>query len=156
MIYTAIQTIQLLGRRVLLRISYLSSVLMFSGLFQIIPMMFVLPLIHVVARPERKARGLPKRMSQMLPEDLSNSLSNYIIVTDIKTLIFSVATAAVFLFGIQALITKYTRKSLINFLNRQSYILANKLFNNYLEADIFSYINPLKKIESGCDALAGL
>ena len=156
MLYATIQTIQLLGRRVILKISYLSGALVFSGLFQIIPLMFILPIIRVAARPGKQSEGLPRRMKRLLPEDLANTIDQFIATTETKTLIVSVVLIALVLFGIQALMTKYIKKYLRNFLNIQSRILANKLFLNYLEADIFSYANPMAKIESGCDALVNL
>ena len=154
MIQVIIQTIQLLGRRVVLKIGYLSGSLMFSGLFQIIPLMFIMPLIRVVSRPSRQSEGLPRRMKNLLPEDLANYLDNLIINTETTTLIVSVAAAALFLFGTQAFMTRYIIKYTTRFLNKQSNILANKLFSNYLEADMFSHANPMSQIESGCGALA--
>ena len=149
-----IQTIQLLGRRVIIKISSLSGALIFSGLFQIIPLLLILPLIRVIARPNKQSDGLPKRMKRLLPEDFANYLDNLIATTDTTTLIVSVAVTALLLFGTQALMTKYIKKYTVNFVNKQTTILANKLFNNYLEADIFSYTNPISKIDSGCNALA--
>ena len=154
MIQVIIQTIQLLGQRVVLKIGYLSGSLMFSGLFQIIPMMFIMPLIRVVSRPSRQSEGLPRRMKNLLPEDLANYLDNLIITTETTTLIVSVAGAALFLFSAQAFMTRYITKYITRFLNKQSDVLANKLFSNYLEADIFSYVNPMSQIGSGCGALA--
>ena len=154
MIQVIIQTIQLLGRRVLIKISSLSGALIFSGLFQIIPLMLIMPLIRVIARPNKQSDGLPKRMKRLLPEDLANYLDNLIATTETTILIASVALAALILFGTQALMTRYIKKYTTNFVNKQSAILANKLFNNYLEADIFSYTNPISKIDSGCGALA--
>ncbi len=154
MIQVIIQTIQLLGRRVILKIGSLSGALVFSGLFQIIPLMLIMPLIRVIARPNKQSDGLPGRMKRLLPEDFANYLDNLIATTDTTTLIVSVAVAALLLFGTQALITRYIKKYTVNFVNKQTTILANKLFNNYLEADIFSYTNPISKIDSGCGALA--
>ncbi len=156
MIQVIIQTIQLLGRRIMLKIGTLSGALVFSGLFQIIPLMLIMPLIRVVARPNKQGEGLPRRMKRLLPEDFANYLDNLIATTDTTTLIVSVAVAALSLFTIQGLITRYIRKYTTNFVNKQTTILANKLFNNYLEADIFSYTNPISQIDSGCDALAGV
>ena len=156
MTYVVIQTIQLLGRRVLIKISCLSGALMFSGLFQILPLMFILPMIRVIARPNKQGEGLPRRMKALLPEDLANTLDNLIATTETKILIISVVGLAVALFGIQALMTKYIKKYTTNFLNQQSNLLAHKLFNNYLEADVFSYANPMNKINSGCKALSNI
>ena len=156
MTYVVIQTIQLLGRRVLIKISCLSGGLMFSGLFQILPLMFILPMIRVIARPNKQGEGLPRRMKALLPEDLANTLDNLIATTETKILIISVVGLAVVLFGIQALMTKYIKKYTTNFLNQQSNLLAHKLFNNYLEADVFSYANPMNKINSGCAALSNI
>ena len=153
MIYVVIQTLQLLGRRILFKISYMSGTLIFSGLFQIIPMMLVLPMIRVIAKPHKQSEGLPKRMKMLLPEDLANTLDNLIATTETKMLIISIVGLAIVLFGIQALITKHVKKYTTNFLNQQSTILAHKLFNNYLESDVFSYVNPMNKIDSGCKAL---
>ena len=154
MIQVIIQTIQLLGRRVILKIGSLSGALVFSGLFQIIPLMLIMPLIRVIARPNKQGEGLPRRMKALLPEDFANYLDNLIATTDTTTLIVFVAAAALLLFGTQALMTRYIKKYTVNFVNKQTTILANKLFNNYLEADIFSYTNPISKIDSGCGALA--
>ncbi len=154
MIQVIIQTIQLLGRRVILKISYLSGALVFSGLFQIIPLMLIMPLIRVIARPNKQSEGLPRRMKALLPEDFANYLDNLIATTETTTLIISIAASALLLLGTQALMTKYIRKYTTNFVNKQSNTLANKLFNNYLEADIFSYANPMSQIDSGCGALA--
>ena len=156
MTYVIIQTIQLLGRRVLIKISCLSGALIFSGLFQILPLMFILPMIRVIARPNKQGEGLPRRMKALLPEDLANTLDNLISETETKVLIISVVGLAVVLFGIQALMTKYIKKYITNFLNQQSNLLAHKLFNNYLEADVFSYANPMNKINSGCKALSNI
>ena len=112
-----------------------------------------MPLIRVVARPHKQSEGLPGRMKRLLPEDFANYLNNLIATTDTTTLIVSVAIAALLLFGTQALMTKYITKYTTNFVNKQTTILANKLFNNYLEADIFSYTNPISQIDSGCTAL---
>ena len=154
MIQVIIQTIQLLGRRVILKINYLAGALIISGLFQIIPLLLIMPLIRVVARPHKQSEGLPKRMKRLLPEDFANYLDNLIANTETTMLITFVVLAALLLFGIQALMTRYIKKYTTNFLNKQSNVLANKLFNNYLEADIFSYANPMNKIQSGCGALA--
>ena len=156
MIHVVIQTIKLLGRRVIIKISCLSGGLIFSGLFQIIPMMFIIPLVRVIARPNKQGQGLPRRMKALLPEDLANTLDHLIINTETTTLIFSVAATALVLFGMQALLTRYIKKYTTRFLNKQNNILANKLFNNYLETDVFSYTNPISKIESGCNALTGI
>ena len=154
MIQVIIQTIQLLGRRVILKINYLAGALIISGLFQIIPLLLIMPLIRVVARPHKQSEGLPIRMKRLLPEDFANYLDNLIATTETTMLITVVVLAALLLFGIQALMTRYIKKYTTNFLNKQSNVLANKLFNNYLEADIFSYANPMNKIQSGCGALA--
>ena len=154
MIQVIIQTIQLLGRRVALKIGYLSGSLMFSGLFQIIPLMFIMPLIRVVSRPSRQSEGLPRRMKALFPQDMANYLDNLIITTETTTLIVFVASSALILFGIQAFMTRYIKRYTTRFLNKQSDVLANKLFSNYLEADIFSYVNPMSRIGSGCGALA--
>ena len=156
MIQVIIQTIQLLGRRVILKIGALSGALVFSGLFQIIPLMLIMPLIRVIARPNKQSDGLPRRMKRLLPEDFANYLDNLIANTDTTTLITSVAVAALLLFGTQALITRYIKKYTVNFVTKQTTVLANKLFNNYLEADIFSYTNPISQIDSGCNALASI
>ncbi|MBC6414554.1 MAG: ATP-binding cassette domain-containing protein [Chromatiales bacterium] len=154
MIYAVIQTIQLLGRRVLIKISWLAGGLIFSGLFQILPLILILPMIRIIARPSKQVQGVPRAMRRLLPEDTVNTLDQLIVSTDTKTLIISVVAIAVSLFGIQALITGYTKRYLANFLIQQQYILANKLFNNYVQKDVFSYSNPLKAIDLGCSALA--
>lgn len=156
MLYVIIQTIQLLGRRILLKISYLSGFLVFSGIFQIVPILLVLPIVRVIARPGKQEQGLPKRMSRLLPEDLADSLNHLIATTETKVLIFVVLSVALVLFGIQALITRHTQRYLADFLDQQSRNLANKLFNNYLRADIFSYANPIQAIQSGCNALTSM
>ena len=153
MIGVVIQTIQLLGRRIILKIGLLSGALMFSGLFQIIPILFLLPIIRIIARPNKQFDGLPKRMRRLMPEDWANSLDQLITTTDTKTLIVYVVSSALILFIIQAVITNRIKKYLTYFLNQQSYTLANKLFNNYLETDTFSYANPINQIQSGCNAL---
>ena len=156
MIYVAIQTIQMLGRRVIIKVSLLTTGLIFSGLFQVLPILLILPIIRVVARPNKQEEGLPRRMRRLFPEDLASTLDQLIITTETKTLIVSVMLAALLLFGIQFLINRHTRRYLNNFLLKQNLILANKLFNNYLKQDIFSYTNPIRQIESGCGALSNM
>ena len=156
MIYVAIQTIQMLGRRVLIKVSLLTTGLILSGLFQVLPILLILPIIRVIARPNKQGEGLPRRMRHLFPEDLANTLDQLIITTETKTLIVSVMLAALSLFSIQFLINRYTRKYLDSFLLKQNFILANKLFNNYLKQDIFSYANPIRQIESGCRALSSM
>jgi len=154
MISVVIQTVQLLGRRVLLKISAMSAALLFTGVLQVIPILFVLPLIRIITRPERQAEGLPRRMRRLFPEDTAAYLDNLIITTDTQTLITYTASLAITLLGLQTYATIRSKKSIDAFLVNQSNILANKLFNNYLKSDVFSYSDPITKIRSGCQALS--
>ena len=152
MFYVLKETTALLGKRTVLHLFAFFIISTAVKLFQIIPLAMMMPLLRVIANPEKK--GLPGKMSKILPENVAQQINTLLNQHDVQTIVVFLLVAVIILMVIQSIVDYYVKNALSTFINDKKIKLSNTLFQGYLQSTQFNYKDPIGKIKLGCTNLS--